>query len=49
MQFTFNESENSSDSSLHDIFESENFRFLFSVKNRVTWGVKYVKLNFRKL
>ena len=35
-----NESENFSDSSLHDIFESESFRFPFSAKNSLTWGVK---------
>ena len=45
---TFNESENFSDSSLHHILESENFRFPFSKKNSVTWVVKYEKLNFRK-
>ena len=45
---TFNESENFSDSSLHDLFESENVRFPFSVKHSLTWGVKYEKLNFRK-
>ena len=45
---TFYESENFSDSSLHHILESENFRFPFSKKNSVTWVVKYEKLNFRK-
>ena len=45
---TFYESENFSDSSLHHILESENYRFPFSKKNRVTWVVKYEKLNFRK-
>ena len=34
--FRFYESENFSDSSLHRIFESENFRFPFSTKNRLT-------------
>ena len=43
-----NESENFSDSSLHDIFESENFRFPFSAKYSLTWRVKYEKLNVRK-
>ena len=38
--FRFYESENFSDSSLHRIFESENFRFPFSTKNRLTWGLK---------
>ena len=33
---TFYESENFSDSSLHYILESENFRFPFSTKNSVT-------------
>ena len=47
---TFYESENFSDSSLHHILESENFRFPFhfSKKNCVTWVIKYEKLNFRK-
>ena len=38
--FRFYESENFSDSSLHRIFESENFRFPFSTKNKLTWGLK---------
>ena len=37
------ESENLSDSSLHHILESENFRYPFSKKNGVTWVVKYEK------
>ena len=45
---TFYESENFSDSSLHHILESENYRFPFSQKNLVTSVVKYEKLNFRK-
>ena len=45
----FYESENFSDSSLHHILESENFRFPFSTKNSVTWVVKYKKLHLRKL
>ena len=32
----------------HEIFGSENFRFPFSTKNSLTWGVKQEKLNFRK-
>ena len=44
----FYESENFSDSSLHRTFESENFRFPFSTKNGLTWGLKCEKLNFRK-
>ena len=43
------ESENFSDSSLHHILESENFRLPFSTKNSVTWVVKYKKLHLRKL
>ena len=46
--FRFYESENFSDSYLHRIFESENFRFPFSTKHRLTWGLKCEKLNFRK-
>ena len=42
------ESENFSDFSLHGIFESKNFRFIFSAKNSLSRGVKYEKLNFRK-
>ena len=45
---TYNESENFSDSSLHHIFESENFRLPFFTKNSLPWGVKCEKLNFRK-
>ena len=36
---TFYESKNFSDSSLHHVSESENFRFRFSKKNSVTWVV----------
>ena len=46
--FRFYESEYFSNSCLHRIFESENFRFPFSTKNRLTWGLKCEKLNFRK-
>ena len=35
-------------SSLYHIFESENFRFHFSTKISLTWGVKCEKLSFRK-
>ena len=46
---TFYESKNFSDSSLHHVLESENFKFLFSKKNSLTWEVlKYEKLNFKK-
>ena len=38
--FKFYRNENFSDSSLHRIFESDNFRFPFSTKNRLTWGLK---------
>ena len=37
----FYESDSFSDSSLHRIFDSENFRFPFSTKNGLTWGVKW--------
>ena len=46
--FNFYESDSFSDSSLHCIFDSENFRFPFSTKNSLNWGVKWEKLNFRK-
>ena len=42
---TFYESQNFSDSSVHCILESENFRFPFSNKNSVRWVVKCEKLN----
>ena len=42
------ESQNFSDSSLHHIFVSENFRFPFCTKNSPTWAVKCKELNFRK-
>ena len=38
------ESEDFSDSSLHYISESENFRFRFPKKNSLTWGVKWEKV-----
>ena len=44
--FKFYESENFSDSSLNRIFESENVRFPFSTKNRLTCVLKCEKLNF---
>ena len=47
--FRFYESENFSDSSLHRIFESENFRFSFSTKNRLTWGLKMRKTKLQKI
>ena len=40
----FYEIENFSDSSSHSIFESENFRFPFSVKNSLTRRVKLKKI-----
>ena len=43
--FKFYESENFSDSSLHRLFESENFRFPFPTKNSLTCGLKCEKLN----
>ena len=45
---TYYKSEDFSDSSLHHTSESKTFRFLFSSKNSLTWGVKWEKLNFRK-
>ena len=39
--------ENFSDSSLHRMFESENFRFPLCTKNRQTWVLKCEKLNSR--
>ena len=36
----FYESKNLSDSSLHCIFESENFTFPLATKNSFSWGVK---------
>ena len=42
---TFYESQNFSDSSVHCILESENFRFPFPKKNSVSWEVKCEKLN----
>ena len=45
---TYYESENFSDSSLHHIFESENFRFPFCTKNSLTWALKCKKRNLRK-
>ena len=44
----FSESDSFSDSFLHCIFDSENFRFPFSTKNNLTWRVKWEKWNFRK-
>ena len=46
--FKFYDSANFSDSSLNRIFESENVRFPFSTKHRLTWVLKCEKLNFRK-
>ena len=44
----FSKSDSFSDSFLHCIFDSEHFRFPFSTKNNLTWGVKWEKWNFRK-
>ena len=46
--FKFYEGENFSDSSIHRIFEFENFRFPFSVKKSLIRRVKCKKLNLRK-
>ena len=48
IQSKYLESENFSDSSLHRIFDSENFRFPFSTKNCLTRGAKWEKLNLGK-
>ena len=48
MQFNYYEIENYSDFFLHHIFEAENFSFLFSTKNSLTWALKCEKLNVRK-
>ena len=49
MQFKFYEIDIFSDSSLRRIFESENFRFPFSTKNSLTWGLKCeIKLKNRR-
>ena len=40
----FYESDSFCDSSLHRIFDSENFRFPFSTKSGLTWGGKWKKL-----
>ena len=40
--------ENFSDSSLHHIFESENFRFPFCTENSLSWAVKCEKLTSEK-
>ena len=45
---TYYESENFSDSSLHHIFESENFRFSFCTKSSLTLAVKCKELNLKK-
>ena len=45
---TFNETENFSDSSLHDLFESENVRFPFSVKHSLTVGSEIWKIKLQK-
>ena len=47
--FVINESENFSDSSLHDIFESENLGFFFSARNSVTWREKYETIKPQKI
>ena len=45
---TFNGTENFSDSSLHDLFESENVRFPFSVKHSLTVGSEIWKIKLQK-
>ena len=46
---SFYERENFSDSYLNHTFESEHFRFLFSKKNSITWGVKCQKFTLQKI
>ena len=46
---TYNERENFCDSSLHHIFESENFKFSFFTKHSLTWAVKNGKLTLHKI
>ena len=46
---TYNERENFCDSSLHHIFESENFKFSFFMKHSLTWAVKNGKLILHKI
>ena len=46
---SFYERENFSDSCLNHTFESEHFRFLFSTKNSITWGVKCQKFTLQKI
>ena len=43
---TYYESESFYNSSLHHIFESENFRFPFPTDNSLNWGMKCEKRNF---
>ena len=46
IQWNVLRSENCSYSSFHHIFESKKFRFPFSSRIRLTWGVKCEKLKF---
>ena len=47
MHLTFSEGENFSYSSLHHVFESENFRFPLFTKISLTCGVKCERLNLK--
>ena len=46
---TYYERDNVLDSSLHHIFEFENFRFPFSTKKSLTLGVKCEKIKLQKI
>ena len=47
--FSFYERENFSDSYLNHIFESENFRFLSSTKDGITWGSEMSKIKLQRI
>ena len=47
--FKFYEGENFSDSSIHRIFESENFRFPFSVKKKLNPGSEMQKIKLQEM
>ena len=46
-QFNISQKWSFSDCDVHHIFQSENFRLIFSTKNSLTQEVKSEKLNFR--
>ena len=47
--FKFYEGENFSDSSIHRIFESENFRFPFPVKKKLNPGSEMQKIKLQEM